>query len=98
MLAQRQAGRAMWQTGKPRCQASVAGWQAQVARDEVQAQESGWQAKAGRLGDRLAGPCWQARGLAGRPGWLDWPFRGPSGSGAVNTTVLAHSKRSYDRH
>ena len=45
LQAQRQAGRAMWQTGKPRCEAWVAGWQAQVARDEVQAQESGWQAQ-----------------------------------------------------
>ncbi len=133
LQAQRQAGRAMWQTGKPRCQAWVAGWQAQVAGWQAQRQagKAMWQTgkprcqawrleepagpggsltgspgKAGRLGARLAGPCWQAKGLAGRPSWQDWPFRGPSGSGAVNSTVLAlpytveHPKMSlvrYDR-
>ena len=28
-------------------------------------------------------------GRPARPSWQDWPFRGPSGSGAVNSSVLA---------
>ena len=66
-----------WQAGRPRWGGAGSG--VRLAGPENSLASAG----------RPAGPCWQARGLAGRPGWQDWPFRGPSGSGAVNTTVLA---------